>query len=158
MPGAALLPILLAASAAGQQAPPPALNETLRAAAARITPRVYMGSQFKGAQIADTTMPRYRATHSAQFDLSTVGNECKWGATHKSAAGLNLTECAAAKRYADSVGQAFRGHNLCWGNDNPAWLLEGKFSADQLRSILQRPVSAVMKGVEELTGTAPLAW
>ena len=134
------------------------MNETLRAAAARI-PGFFIGSQFKGAQISDSSMPRYRRTHSEQYSLSTVGNGCKWQATHRSSIGLNLTSCVAAKRYADSVGQKFRGHNLCWGNDNPEWLLDaGRQNPAQLQVILQEHIKGVMQGVAQQTGSAPLAW
>ena len=152
-------------TAAGASAPLPALeprvvmNETLREAAARIKPLVFVGSQFKGYAVQPGFDGRYRSTHAHQYSLSTVGNDCKWTATHPSARALNLTACVAAKRYADSVGQAFRGHNLCWGNDNPQWLLEGDFNAEQLRSILGEHVVGVMRGVaKETGGPPPLAW
>jgi GH35 family endo-1,4-beta-xylanase len=135
------------------------MNETMRAAAARVRPALFIGSQFKGAAIADASMPLYRQTHSQQYSLSTVGNDCKWGATHGSETGINLTACAAAKRYADAVGQQFRGHNLCWGNNNPAWLLrKGREDPGGLRSILQRHITSVMQGLVKQTGSPPLAW
>jgi endo-1,4-beta-xylanase len=153
-------------AAAGTAAPPPAgdaMNETLRAAAARIVgvdglPIMFIGSQFKGYAVQSGFDERYRDTHSRQYSLSTVGNDCKWQSTHSSPQGLNLTACVSAKLYADSVEQAFRGHNLCWGNDNPRWLLNADFSADQLRATLREHVTGVMRGVASETGSAPLAW
>jgi endo-1,4-beta-xylanase len=137
----------------------PRMNETLRSAAARISPPLLIGSQFKGAQIADPEIPLYRRTHSAQYSLSTVGNDCKWQATHGSASGVNISACVAAKKYADSVGQQFRGHNLCWGNNNPQWLLRlGQESPPQLRGVLQQHIKTVMQGLVAATGSAPLAW
>ena len=121
-------------------------------------PIMFIGSQFKGYAVQSGFDERYRDTHSRQYSLSTVGNDCKWQSTHSSPQGLNLTACVSAKLYADSVEQAFRGHNLCWGNDNPRWLLNADFSADQLRATLREHVTGVMRGVASETGSAPLAW
>ena len=152
-----------AGAATSAAAPPQAMNETLRRATARIvgvdgTPAMFIGSQFKGYAVQLGYDQRYRDTHSKQYSLSTVGNDCKWQSTHPTENRLNLTACVRAKIYADSVEQAFRGHNLCWGNDNPGWLLEGGFSAEQLRGILQKHVTGVMRGVTSLTNSPPIAW
>jgi endo-1,4-beta-xylanase len=160
------------------------LNETLRAAGARRG--LYIGSQFKGATIQ--TDAAYRQKHSREFSLSTVGNMCKWHSTHPSketfdlepcvtrspslylwAAGAHcllthrietrLRRCNEAFAYARSAGQQFRGHNLCWGNDNPSWLENGKFTAAQLESLLRTHITHVMRGVKAAAnGTSPLAW
>lgn len=29
--------------------------------------------------------------------------------------------------------QQFRGHNLCWGNDNPSWLLDGGYNTSAVK-------------------------
>ena len=131
-----------------------ALNETLRAAADRRN--IYLGSQFKGDVIKSD--PQYKATHSAQFSLSTVGNECKWHATEQQRGSFTLGPCNAAFAYARSAKQAFRGHNLCWGNDNPAWLETGSFSTFELKSILEEHITSVMQGVKAAAGKSPLAW
>lgn len=135
-------------------APPPSLNESLRAAAARRG--VYMGAQFKGALIDSD--PNYTALHTEQYSLSTVGNQCKWTATEATEGEFNLTACNAAFGYARRAKQAFRGHNLCWGNNNPQWLLQ-KTGAAELRGALRAHVTAVMQGVKAAAGgVSPLAW
>jgi len=131
------------------------LNETLRAAGARRG--LYIGSQFKGATIQ--TDAAYRQKHSREFSLSTVGNMCKWHSTHPSKETFDLEPCNEAFAYARSAGQQFRGHNLCWGNDNPSWLENGKFTAAQLESLLRTHITHVMRGVKAAAnGTSPLAW
>ena len=131
------------------------LNETLRAAGARHN--LYMGSQFKGAAVKDDA--QYHAKHSTEYSLSTVGNECKWAATHPQMDEFTLEKCNDAYAYARGAGQKFRGHNLCWGNDNPRWLTDGNHSASALTTILQEHITTVMRGVKSAAnGVSPLAW
>jgi endo-1,4-beta-xylanase len=130
---------------------------SLRAAAA--SRGLFFGSQFKLAGIDNSSEPRYRETHAAQFSLSTVGNQCKWAATHPEQSLYNLSNCNAGFSYARSAEQRFRGHNLCWGNGNPAWLEEGHFDGAQLRQLLEEHITSVMRGVKEAAhGVSPLAW
>ena len=131
------------------------LNETLRAAGMRHN--LFMGSQFKGATIdSDAT---YRTKHSREYSLSTVGNQCKWVATQPLQGKFTLKTCIQAYTYARSVDQKFRGHNLCWGNNNPAWLEYGEFSSAELAEILRHHIYSVMRGVKAAAnGTSPLAW
>jgi len=68
---------------------------------------------------------RYRDLHAAQYGLSTVGNDCKWAATHPQEDTYTLDACIYSLQYAVNNTQVFRGHNLCWGNDNPEWLTCG---------------------------------
>lgn len=87
-------------------------------------------------------------THSQEYNISVVGNACKWGATHrKDEATFDLKDCIYSFNYAISSNQKFRGHNLCWGNNNPKWLLNGNYNAEQLSSILETHITTVMKGV-----------
>ena len=133
------------------------MNETLRAAAARQPQPFYMGSQFKGATIK--TDEQYRAVHSAQYSLSTVGNLCKWPATEPARGQFALDDCNEAFAYARQQEQKFRGHNLCWGNDNPKWLEQGGFNGTELAEILSTHVHGVMRGVKEAAGgISPLCY
>ena len=129
-----------------------ALNETLRAAADRPT---------------STSVAVQRRRHQERSAIqgnsfsairSTVGNECKWHATEQQRGSFTLGACNAAFEYARSAKQAFRGHNLCWGNDNPAWLETGSFSTFELKSILEEHITSVMQGVKAAAGKSPLAW
>ena len=133
------------------------LNESLRAAGARRG--LFVGSQFKADVI--TSDKTYRSVHTEQFALSTVGNACKWPATEKTRGVLSLETCSDAFAYARGAKQAFRGHNLCWGNDNPAWLetLASTANASELSSVLQTHIKGVMQGIKAAAGgVSPLAW
>jgi len=91
----------------------------------------------------------YTKVHGREFSLSTAGNACKWAATHPSRDEYSLSKCVSSFQYAQSKSQQFRGHNLCWGNNNPQWLLDGNFSENELKSILEDHVTSVMKGLEK---------
>jgi endo-1,4-beta-xylanase len=129
-------------------------NETLRAAGLRHN--IFMGSQFKLDSI--TSDAAYKTEHAQQYGLSTVGNQCKWSATHKKQDVYTLENCVASFKYAQSANQQFRGHNLCWGNDNPTWLTDGNWSGADLSMILQKHVKAVMQGVNQKGGAQVLGW
>ena len=47
-----------------------------------------------------------------------------------------------------------RGHNLCWHSENPDWLNNGNFSADELSKILVSHVTTVVKHY----GTRAYCW
>ena len=105
------------------------------------------GAQFS-LSTASSSDANYTKIHGAQFSLSTVGNMCKWAATHQSQDAYNLTKCVQSFEYALSKNQQFRGHNLCWGNDNPKWLTEKNWTQTELQTILEDHVTHVMKGLE----------
>ena len=117
-----------------------------------------MGAQFKLSDIQNTSDPAYRSTHAVQYALSTVGNACKWESTHPQQDTFDLSTCIAAYNYSLSAQQQFRGHNLCWGNNNPAWLLNGGFGREELQTILEHHVTTVMQGVSSSGGRSPFAW
>jgi len=130
-------------------------NTSLREAG--IEAGIYMGSQFKLSAIQNISDPEYRTKHESQYSLSTVGNMCKWQATHPQQGLFDLSRCIASFNYSLTANQQFRGHNLCWGNNNPSWLLNGSFKKDELQTILQHHINTVMKGVVS-AGKSPFAW
>ena len=110
---------------------------------------MYIGSQFRYDVVFQSDVDtNYTKVHGNQFSLSTVGNQCKWAATHQSRNSYNLTRCIQSFEYAKQKHQEFRGHNLCWGNNNPEWLLDGNWTQTDLQTILEDHVSSVMKGLE----------
>jgi GH35 family endo-1,4-beta-xylanase len=78
---------------------------------------------------------------------------CKWQATHGTSRNeYSLDNCISSIKYAQSVNQKFRGHNLCWGNSNPKWLLDGNYNHSEAITILQEHVTTVMQGIKKATG------
>lgn len=106
--------------------------------------------------------------HSEEYGLSTAGNDCKWQATHPQEDEYTLEACVGSLQYAINETQAFRGHNLCWGNDNPKWLTCGamknesslcNYTASELKGFLVDHIETVMPGVRAGGGGAQIyAW
>jgi len=65
---------------------------------------------------------------------------------------FDFEPCDAVRSFADAHGMAFRGHNLCWGEYNPAWLeaLDGH----EKRGALTSHIAAVAGRY----GDAAFAW
>eukprot|EP01084_Bolivina_argentea_P276085 470992_1 len=79
-----------------------------------------------------------------QYSMVTPGNACKWRATEPAYNVFNFTDCDYLYNFAISNNQTFRGHNLCWGQYNPSWLVNGNYNSSQLKSILQNHIHTVM--------------
>jgi len=79
-----------------------------------------------------------------QYSIVTPENEMKWSATEPSRGQFTFSQGDTIVRYAKKTNQTVRGHNLCWGVDNPTWLTSGGFSGTQLQSILQNHINNVV--------------
>jgi len=96
----------------------------------------------------------YAALLAKQYDLVTPENACKWDAVHPGKDTYDFSKCDVVAQFAKSAGAAFRGHNLCWGQQNPQWLLDGNYTSDQKRAILTNHT----QHVASYYGTDALAW
>ena len=106
---------------------------------------IFFGTALNTAHITGTASgdADYRQIAEAQYDLVTAENACKWGETEPSQGDFNFDSCEIVRNF--TTGQmkgTFRGHNLCWGNYNPAWLT--KLNATEKRSALQNHVEKVV--------------
>ena len=116
-----------------------ALNETLRAAAARRG--VFVGAAANAGHLAGDAA--YTATLGAQYSLATAENACKWSAIRPSRAVFDYSACDAVYNFTRRYNLTFRGHNLCWGMYNPGWLEHGGFNATAKRALLVEHATAV---------------
>jgi len=91
----------------------------------------------------ELTDKNYTTLGGQQFDLITPENEMKWGATEMQQNVFTFEQGDAVLAYAQANNQTVRGHNLCWGADNPNWLTNGHFSGPELLSILQNHIAHV---------------
>lgn len=86
---------------------------------------------------------QYASVLAAQYDLVTAENACKWSPTEPQRDQYDLTQCQYILANAKANGAVMRGHNLCWGNYNPAWLTNGHFDAETLQQLLNEHISKV---------------
>ena len=113
---------------------------------------VLVGSSVVGGgHLADTgtsdpfgTDDAYRTLLATQFSSLTPENALKWASVHPERDRYDFAAADAVVDFAEQHGQAVRGHNLLWYQSNPAWLLGGTFTDDELRAILHDHVTTVV--------------
>ncbi|MEO3814224.1 endo-1,4-beta-xylanase [Sphaerisporangium sp. B11E5] len=86
----------------------------------------------------------YRRALDTHFSSLTPENQLKWEFVHPERDRYEFGAADAIVRFAREHGQAVRGHTLLWHSQNPAWLNEGNFGADELRAILRDHIRTVV--------------
>jgi len=111
----------------------------------------YMGSAVNAGTLhSGETL--YNQTLTAQYNLVTAENGCKWGATEPQRGRFDYSQCDTVYNYAKSAGSVFRGHNLCWGEGNPSWLQNGGLSPADKRAALTNHIQNVIKRYTDVVG------
>lgn len=87
----------------------------------------------------------YHWVAHTQYNLMTAGNACKWWETEPQENVYKFENCDFMYNYAKQYNMTFRGHNLCWGEDNPSWLTNGNYNSQQLQQFLESHISTVVK-------------
>jgi endo-1,4-beta-xylanase len=103
----------------------------------------YVGSCSDAAYLTGSDA-NYSTILAQQYSIVTPENEMKWSATEPQRGVFTYSQGDTIVTYAKRAGQLVRGHNLCWGVNNPTWLTSGGFSGSQLQSILQTHITNVM--------------
>jgi GH35 family endo-1,4-beta-xylanase len=120
-----------------------AANATLRDAA--VAAGIRMGSTTNAGTVANVSEPLYVPTFLAQYDSSVAENSCKFGATEPGEGTFTFQDCTTLAELAIVNGSGvFRGHNTVWGESIPGWVTGGKWSPDQLQSIMTTHISKVV--------------
>jgi endo-1,4-beta-xylanase len=101
--------------------------------------RIYMGAAINMGHFNEYN---YTNTASQEYDLATAENECKWSATEPEQGVFDYSQCDTIKNFTLDYNMGFRGHNLCWGSYNPAWLVS--LSDDDKRSALVNHIQHVV--------------
>ena len=99
-----------------------------------------MGSALKSGHLYNQSDPSYKLIWTEQYRLATAEYECKWGPTEPENGQFNFDLCDKIVNYAPTT----RGHNLCWGQGNPKWILDPTLTPQQLATYLIRHVSVVV--------------
>lgn len=86
----------------------------------------------------------YRAFLTEEVSSLTPENQLKWEFLRPSQDEYDFAGSDAVVEFAQENGQVVRGHTLLWHSQNPAWLEEGDFSADELRGMLRDHVMTVV--------------
>lgn len=87
---------------------------------------------------------RYRHLVGKEFSSVSPENQMKWEFIHPEQDTYNFAPADAIVKFARQHGQQVRGHTLLWHSQNPAWLEQGDFTAEELRAILRDHITTVV--------------
>jgi endo-1,4-beta-xylanase len=104
--------------------------------------RPVLGTAVNGTALASDA--RYRRLLAGTYASVTPENEMKWEFTEPARGQFDFTAADAIVKFARQHGQQVHGHTLVWGNRNPAWLVDGHFSREQLINILKHHIDTVV--------------
>jgi len=100
-----------------------------------------------GAAFADDHVlldPSYATTLAREFDMGVSENHMKWQFIHPAPTTYDFKGADAQVAFAEAHGMAYRGHNLAWSRQNPAWLVTGPFTRDERIQQLRDHIAAVV--------------
>lgn len=86
----------------------------------------------------------YAETLAREFDQIEPENAMKFGPIQPGAESYNFGPSDALVAFAQAHKMVVRGHTLVWHNQNPRWLTEGKFTPEQLSTILHDHIKNVV--------------
>ena len=89
--------------------------------------------------------PAYAATLAREFNMVEAENVMKWGALRPDQNTFDFRAGDRVVRFARAHGMKVRGHCLLWSEYNPAWLVKGKHTPEQLNAVLREHVFKVMR-------------
>ncbi|MGP4115307.1 endo-1,4-beta-xylanase [Streptomyces sp. 4N509B] len=87
---------------------------------------------------------QYRRILGQQFSSVSPENQMKWEFIHPEQDRYDFEAADAIVEFADRHRQVVRGHTLLWHSQNPAWLEQGDFTAEELRAILREHITTVV--------------
>lgn len=87
---------------------------------------------------------RYRELLGTEFTSLSAENQMKWDHLRPAPGEYDFADADAIMDFAAEHGQVVRGHTLMWHGQNPAWLLDGGYGADELRALLKDHIETVV--------------
>lgn len=125
------------------ESPPPctssALRTTLRDNAD--CAGILIGTAVRPGQLSEAA---YADVLVREYNLVEPEDALKWEVLHPRRDSFDFSDADRVLAFARLHGMKIRGHTLVWTHQNPSWLINGKFSATELRSILQEHIKNVM--------------
>jgi endo-1,4-beta-xylanase len=91
------------------------------------------------------TEEAYAATLAREFNMVEPENAMKWRAIRPDQKTFNFKPGDQVVTFAQAHRMKVRGHCLLWQKYNPAWLMNGHFTSEQLSDLLREHISIVMK-------------
>jgi endo-1,4-beta-xylanase len=114
--------------------------ESLRQQAGRLG--LLVGAAVNPSRFSE---PDYASTLAREFNLVEPENVMKWGTLRPDEGTFNFGLGDRVVAFARAHRMKVRGHNLVWGRYNPAWLVNGHFTPEQLSQLLHDHISTVVR-------------
>jgi endo-1,4-beta-xylanase len=89
--------------------------------------------------------PAYASTLAREFNMIEPENVMKWGTLRPDRNTFDFGPGDRVVEFARAHGMKVRGHCLLWSEYNPAWLVKGSFTPEQLNAVLREHVFRVMR-------------
>lgn len=86
----------------------------------------------------------YRQVLAREFNTMTPENDMKFEILQPERHAYTFTKADTIVAFAEENQMQLRGHTLVWHNQLPKWLTEGKFSREELLSILREHIQTVV--------------
>jgi endo-1,4-beta-xylanase len=102
---------------------------------------ILIGTAVRPGQLSEAA---YAATLAREYNLVEPEDALKWEVLHPQYGTFDFSDADRIVSFATLHGMKIRGHTLVWTHQNPPWLVNGKFSDPELRSILHEHISKVM--------------
>lgn len=118
----------------------PAWAEGLRALAGPA--RIQIGAAVD-VPLLDTD-PSYTRVLAREFNAVTPENAMKFSVIHPARGRYDFSQADALVAFAARHGMQVQGHVLLWHQQLPAWVMEGRFSRDELREILREHIQTLV--------------
>ncbi|WP_207456380.1 endo-1,4-beta-xylanase [Herbiconiux sp. SYSU D00978] len=87
---------------------------------------------------------QYRRELKHEFSSLSPENQMKWEFIHPEQGRYDFAEADAIVKFARQHKQDVRGHTLLWHSQNPAWVEEGDFTAEELRAVLKDHIQTLV--------------
>jgi len=117
--------------------PAAAADMTLKAAAA--TSGRYFGAALDPDALGEKP---YRGLAATQLTSVTPENAMKWESVEALRGQFDWGRADALVAFAKAHGQKVRGHTLVWHSQLPLWLIQGRFSRQDLRDLMTAHIAA----------------
>lgn len=102
---------------------------------------ILIGTAVRPEQFSESL---YSRTLAREFNLLEPENAMKWEALRPARDQFDFSSGDKVVGFAREHRMKVRGHNLVWGIHNPAWLVNGHFTAPDLSLLLHEHISTVM--------------
>src|SRR6202158_6276911 len=114
-------------------------NQSLREAAQ--ASGMLVGTAVRPAQLSEAA---YASTLAREFNMLEPEDVLKWKVVHPDPQSFDFSQAHQIMDFATRHGMNVRGHTLVWHQQNPKWLMEGKYTSGELAQILEKHIKTVV--------------